>query len=194
MTPKVGALALQGAFREHARAFRELGADVAEIRQLKDLKNLDALVIPGGESTTIGKLLRDLEIMEPLREQIKNGLPVFGTCAGMILLCDEIENSDQPRLGGLKAKVRRNAFGSQKDSFETALAINGVEGGDFPAVFIRAPILLETGDGVEILATVNENGDNRAVAVRQNNLLAASFHPELTRDLRLHEFFLKNFL
>lgn len=188
--PRVGVLALQGAFREHAKALANLGATPKEIRGVKDLAGLDAVVLPGGESTTIGKLLVDLNIMSPLRAMIVEGTPVFGTCAGMILLCDEIENSDQPRIGGLRAKVRRNAFGSQVDSFESGLAIKGLAGEPFPGVFIRAPVILETGSGVDILARVNLGGQSMVAAARQANILVAAFHPELTDDTRVHEYFL----
>ena len=189
--PLVGVLALQGAFREHLETLRRLGVPAKEIRQLKDLEGVDAFVLPGGESTTIGKLLTDLEIMPALREKIGAGAPAFGTCAGMILLCDRIEGSDQPRIGGLDATVRRNAFGSQVDSFEEDLAVKGLGDAPYRAVFIRAPLITETGPAVDVLATVSQRGRREAVAIRQGNLLAASFHPELTRDDRLHEYFLR---
>ena len=182
----VGLLALQGAFREHGRALRKLGARVRELRQRRDIDGIDALIIPGGESTTMGKLLVDLGMLEPLRERLDAGMPVYGSCAGLILLCREIEDSPQPRLGTLDATVRRNAFGRQVDSFETPLPIAGMEGPAFPAVFIRAPVITRVGAAVEVLASVN----GQAVAVRQNRVLATSFHPELTRDLRVHRLFL----
>ena len=184
--PCVGLLALQGAFREHGVTMRKLGAHVREIRQLKDVDGIDALIIPGGESTTMGKLLVELGLMEPLRQRIEAGMPVYGSCAGLILLCQEIESSEQPRLGVLKATVRRNAFGRQVDSFETALRIDGIDGAPFPAVFIRAPIITHVHASVRVLASVNE----QAVAVQQGHILATSFHPELTRDLRVHRYFL----
>jgi 5'-phosphate synthase pdxT subunit len=181
-----GVLALQGAFREHAVALRRLGVKVRELRALKDIDGIDLLVIPGGESTTIGKLLLEGQMLDPLRERIEKGMPVYGSCAGLILLCREIENSDQPRLGVLDATVRRNAFGRQVDSFEAALDIAELGAKPFPAVFIRAPFLTKIGPGVRVLAKAN----GQAVAVRQKNILATSFHPELTADSRMHRYFL----
>ena len=182
----VGVLALQGAFREHVAAVASLGATAREVRQLKDIEGIDALIIPGGESTTIGKLLNEWNMLEPLRQRILDGMPVYGSCAGLILLCREIENSDQPRLGVLDATVRRNAFGRQVDSFETNLSIPEIGADPLPAVFIRAPVITGVGAGVKVLAEV----DGQAVAVRQNNILATSFHPELTPDTRMHSYFL----
>ena len=182
----VGVLALQGAFREHVAAVASLGATPREVRQLKDIEGIDALIIPGGESTTIGKLLNEWNMLEPLRKRILDGMPVYGSCAGLILLCREIENSDQPRLGVLDATVRRNAFGRQVDSFETNLSIPEIGADPLPAVFIRAPVITGVGAGVKVLAEV----DGQAVAVRQNNILATSFHPELTPDTRMHSYFL----
>ena len=182
----VGVLALQGAFREHVAAVASLGATAREVRQLKDIEGIDALIIPGGESTTIGKLLNEWNMLEPLRQRILDGMPVYGSCAGLILLCREIENSDQPRLGVLDATVRRNAFGRQVDSFETDLNIPEIGADPIPAVFIRAPVITGVGAGVTVLAEVK----GQAVAVRQNNILATSFHPELTPDTRMHSYFL----
>lgn len=182
----VGVLALQGAFREHVAAVASLGAKAREVRQLKDIEGIDALIIPGGESTTIGKLLNEWNMLEPLRQRILDGMPVYGSCAGLILLCRDIENSDQPRLGVLDATVRRNAFGRQVDSFETNLSIPEIGADPLPAVFIRAPVITGVGAGVKVLAEV----DGQAVAVRQNNILATSFHPELTPDTRMHSYFL----
>ena len=182
----VGVLALQGAFREHVAAVASLGATAREVRQLKDIEGIDALIIPGGESTTIGKLLIEWNMLEPLRQRILDGMPVYGSCAGLILLCRDIENSDQPRLGVLDATVRRNAFGRQVDSFETNLSIPEIGADPLPAVFIRAPVITGVGAGVKVLAEVN----GQAVAVRQNNILATSFHPELTPDTRMHSYFL----
>lgn len=187
---RVGVLALQGAFREHVLMLRELGAEVCEIRQLKDLEQINSIVIPGGESTTIGKLLVELEILEPLREKINNGLPAFGTCAGLILLCKNIEDSQQPRLGVLNATVRRNAFGRQIDSFESSLPVPAFGDDHFPAVFIRAPIIIKISPEIKTLATVIQDEKEWPVAIRQNNILATSFHPELTRDKRAHAYFL----
>ena len=182
----VGVLALQGAFREHVAAVTRLGATAREVRQLKDIDGIDALIIPGGESTTMGKLLNEWNMLEPLRQRILDGMPVYGSCAGLILLCSDIENSDQPRLGVLDATVRRNAFGRQVDSFETNLSIPEIGADPLPAVFIRAPVITGVGAGVKVLAEVN----GQAVAVRQNNILATSFHPELTPDTRMHSYFL----
>lgn len=199
---RIGVLALQGAFREHRKALEACGAEVLEIRrpfdegdaEYKGLGMLDGIVLPGGESTTMGKLLCDWGLLEALRNCGKSGMPIFGTCAGMILLCDEIENAqgtllEQPRLGLLNARVRRNAFGRQLDSFETRLEVKDLAS-DIEAVFIRAPLITATGPEVEILAEVESESENRIVAVRQMNLLAASFHPELTADLRFHKYFL----
>ncbi|ATD80459.1 MULTISPECIES: pyridoxal 5'-phosphate synthase glutaminase subunit PdxT [Desulfovibrio] len=182
----VGVLALQGAFREHVAAVSRLGVAAREVRQLKDMDGIDAMIIPGGESTTMGKLLNEWQMLQPLRERIEQGMPVYGSCAGLILLCRVIENSDQPRLGVLDATVRRNAFGRQVDSFETDLAMPEIGPEPVPAVFIRAPVITGVGPGVKVLAEVK----GQAVAVRQNNILATSFHPELTPDTRLHGYFL----
>ena len=182
----VGVLALQGAFREHVAAVSRLGVAAREVRQLKDMDGIDAMIIPGGESTTMGKLLNEWHMLEPLRDRIMQGMPVYGSCAGLILLCRTIENSDQPRLGVLDATVRRNAFGRQVDSFETELSMPEVGAEPVPAVFIRAPVIISVGPEVRVLAEVK----GQAVAVRQNNILATSFHPELTPDTRLHSYFL----
>lgn len=188
--PLVGVLALQGAFREHVAALSRLGAATREVRQLRDMAGIDAMVIPGGESTTMGKLLTDLEMLEPLRARIREGMPVYGSCAGLILLCRNIEGSEQPRLGILDATVRRNAFGRQVDSFEADLAIPELGAEPLPAVFIRAPVILATGPEVRVFARVEMDGAERAVAVRQDRVLATSFHPELTPDTRFHRYFL----
>lgn len=189
----IGVLALQGAFREHARALTSLGADVRELRQLPHLDGIDGLVIPGGESTTIGKLLVDLGMMEPLRQRILGGMPVYGSCAGLILLCKDIEDSEQPRLGVLDATVRRNAFGRQVDSFETSLPVKGLNE-PVQGVFIRAPLITRVGADVVVLARVDMaphgGTGEEIVAVRQGRILATSFHPELTPDTRLHRYFL----
>lgn len=182
----VGVLALQGAFREHLAAMSRLDVASREVRQLKDLDGIDAMIIPGGESTTMGKLLREWNMLDPLRQRIEQGMPVYGSCAGLILLCRSIEGSDQPRLGVLDATVRRNAFGRQVDSFETELDMPEVGAEPVPAVFIRAPVIIRVGEGVKVLAQVKD----QAVAVRQDNVLATSFHPELTSDTRLHRYFL----
>lgn len=191
MAGVVGVLALQGAFREHVKMLQALGARTRELRQAKDLAGVEALVLPGGESTTIGKLLLELNMLEPLREMIIEGAPVFGTCAGLILLCKDIAGSDQPRIGVLDAKIERNAFGRQNESFETMLDIPEWGEKPFPGVFIRAPLIEKTGPQVKILASLNRNGTHRPVAVRQKNILGISFHPELSGDGHCHEYFLK---
>ncbi|MDR1856410.1 MAG: pyridoxal 5'-phosphate synthase glutaminase subunit PdxT [Desulfovibrio sp.] len=184
--PVVGILALQGAFREHGKVLRSLGVQVVEVRQPRHLEGLGAIVLPGGESTTMGKLLTDWDMMDPLRERILAGMPVYGSCAGLILLCDRIEDSDQPRIGALDAQVRRNGYGRQVDSFEADIDIPVLGPEPFPAVFIRAPVLTGVGEGVTVLARVGE----QPVAVRQGSVLASSFHPELTSDARFHRYFL----
>ncbi|WP_250291493.1 pyridoxal 5'-phosphate synthase glutaminase subunit PdxT [Frankia sp. CiP1_Cm_nod1] len=183
----MGVLALQGDVREHSRALAALGVQVVEVRRPSDLDTLDGLVLPGGESTTIGRLLRVFELLEPLRDAIAAGLPVFGSCAGMILLAGDVLDGrpGQPLLGGLDVVVRRNAFGRQVDSFEAEIDIAGVAGGPVRAVFIRAPWVEKIGDEVEVLGRVGD----RIVAVRQAGVLATAFHPELTGDGRIHELF-----
>ena len=182
----IGVLDLQGGVHEHLEHLERLGLPYKRVKQASDFADLAGLIIPGGESTTMGKLLNEWNMLEPLRQRILDGMPVYGSCAGLILLCREIENSDQPRLGVLDATVRRNAFGRQVDSFETDLNIPEIGGDPIPAVFIRAPVLTGVGAGVTVLAEVN----GQAVAVRQNNILATSFHPELTPDTRMHSYFL----
>jgi 5'-phosphate synthase pdxT subunit len=189
-SPRIGVLALQGDVREHVRALTEVGAEPVEVRRPEELADVDGLVLPGGESTTIGKLLELFELLEPLRAAVKTGLPVYGSCAGMILLADEVLDGrpDQPTVGGLDIAVRRNAFGRQVDSFETDLPLAGV--GEVHAVFIRAPWVERTGPGVEVLATVGSGpAAGKVVAVRRGPLLATSFHPELTGDSRVHGLF-----
>ncbi len=178
---------MQGAFREHAAALRKCGCDAVEIRKPADLEAIDALIIPGGESTTIGKLLNDYGLTEPILAKARDGLPVFGTCAGAILVAKELVDSDQPRLGLMDIKVRRNAYGRQVDSFEVEVEIPVLGKEPFPAVFIRAPRIEDARPGVEVLARYREG----IILVRQGNLLAATFHPELTEDLRLHRYFLR---
>jgi 5'-phosphate synthase pdxT subunit len=194
---KIGVLALQGDVWEHCRALSELGAHPVEVRQPEDLAGVDGLILPGGESTTMSLLLRSAELQQPLGERLADGMPAFGTCAGMILLAAEVLDgrADQVHFGVIDIAVRRNAFGRQVDSFETDLDVEGLaEGTDDPvhAVFIRAPIVERTGPGVEVLArVVRGEGDPRPVACRQGPVLVTSFHPELSGDLRLHELFLK---
>ncbi len=185
---EIGILALQGDVAEHEAMLAASGANPSLVKRAEQLDEIDGLIIPGGESTTIGKLLRRFDLLEPLQERVRAGFPVFGTCAGMILLADQIDDaaSDQPSIGGMDITVLRNAFGRQRESFETDLAVPAV--GDTPlhAVFIRAPLIKRLGDGVSVLAALE---DGRAVAARQDNLLVASFHPELTDDSRLHRYF-----
>ena len=184
---KVGVLAMQGAFAEHIAALRRLGVETVPVRLSGEFKGLSALVIPGGESTTIAKLMRDYSLVDELRRLIARGLPVMGTCAGMILLAKQVQGPKQHTLEAMDIEVRRNAFGRQVDSFETALDIPVLGRPPFPAVFIRAPWIEKVGDGVEVLASLP---DGTAVAVRQGNLVATAFHPELTGDLRFHDYFL----
>ncbi len=186
-TKKIGILALQGAFAEHIVSLHKLGVEALPIRLASELENLDGLVIPGGESTTIGKLMMLYGFIEALKRLSKEGFPIFGTCAGMILLAKTILDSNVEAISTMDIKVMRNAFGRQVDSFETLLPIPVLGEQAFPAVFIRAPIIVEAGPRVEILAWLP---DGTPVAARQGNLLAAAFHPELTSDLRFHAYFL----
>ncbi|MGZ4031375.1 MAG: pyridoxal 5'-phosphate synthase glutaminase subunit PdxT [Tumebacillaceae bacterium] len=184
---KIGVLALQGAVAEHVKSLQQAGADeVVTVKWPADLEGVDGLVLPGGESTTMGKLMHKYELMEPVRELAEKGMPMFGTCAGLILLSKRIHGQDWSHIGVLDALVDRNSFGRQVDSFETDLDIKGVEGDPYRAVFIRAPHIMEVGPDVEVLSTFND----RIVAARQGNVLGASFHPELTDDARLHGYFL----
>jgi 5'-phosphate synthase pdxT subunit len=188
---RIGVLALQGDFAEHEQALNRLGAETQQVRLPKDLEGLDGLIIPGGESTTIGKLAEQYGLVEPLREMARSGKPVWGTCAGMIFLSKDATRS-QPLLGLMDVKVRRNAFGRQVDSFETDLDVKGIDGTrPFHAIFIRAPLIESVGEGVDVLARVERQGDPAIVAARQGNLLATSFHPELSADDRMHRYFLK---
>jgi 5'-phosphate synthase pdxT subunit len=192
-SPRIGVFALQGDVREHLRVLTELGADAFPVRRPRELAECDGLVLPGGESTTMAKLARTFDLLEPLRQRIKDGLPVFGTCAGMIMLADRIEDGapGQETIGGLDATVRRNAFGRQVDSFEGDLAFAGLDS-DVHAVFIRAPWVESAGEGVEVLARV-EHGPaaGRIVAVRQGPLMATAFHPEVGGDSRVHAQFVE---
>jgi pyridoxal 5'-phosphate synthase pdxT subunit len=180
---KIGVLALQGAVREHIRSFEKLGVEAIAVKKKEQLSEIDGLVIPGGESTTIGKLMRKYDMIEPIREMHRHGKPLFGTCAGMIVLAQRIEG-EEPHLGLMDITVRRNAFGRQVNSFEADIPIKGVAD-DFRAVFIRAPLITQVGENVEVLAEVN----GQIVSAREGNLLCASFHPELTDDTRMHQFF-----
>jgi len=188
-TPLIGVLALQGDVREHRHALEAAGAQVIAVRRPEQLASIDALVLPGGESTTIGRLLEVFDVLSPLREAVAGGMPVYGSCAGMILLAREVRDGrpDQALVGGLDVVVRRNAFGRQVESFEADLDVAGLEGGPVHAVFIRAPYVEAAGPGVEVLAAVGDD----PVAVRQGPLLATSFHPELGGDGRVHELFVR---
>ena len=185
---KIGILALQGAFAEHAKVLDKLGVTGVEIRNLDDFQKyqsyLSGLILPGGESTTMGKLLRDQQMLIPIREAILSGLPVFGTCAGLILLAKEITSQEESHLGIMDIVVERNAYGRQLGSFYTEAECKGV--GQIPMTFIRGPIISSVGDSVDVLAIVN----NQIVAAQEKNMLVTSFHPELTNDLRLHQYFM----
>ena len=185
---KIGILALQGAFEEHAKVLDKLGVSSVQIRNLDDYQqhqsDLVGLILPGGESTTMGKLLRDQDMLIPIREAILSGLPVFGTCAGLILLAKEIASQEESHLGIMDIVVERNAYGRQLGSFYTEAECKGV--GKIPMTFIRGPIISSVGEGVEILATVDE----QIVAAQEQNMLVTSFHPELTDDARLHQYFI----
>ena len=194
VSPRIGVLALQGDVREHLRALTDSGAEAVPVRRAEELESVDGLVIPGGESTTIGKLAAAFDLLEPLRKRIDGGMPAYGSCAGMILLADRVLDGveGQQTLGGLDVTVRRNAFGRQVDSFEGTIPLTGVSGGPFHAVFIRAPWVESVGPDVEVLGEV-ESGPaaGRIVAVRQGGLLATSFHPELAGDARVHALFVE---
>ncbi|MFE0046877.1 pyridoxal 5'-phosphate synthase glutaminase subunit PdxT [Streptomyces albireticuli] len=186
-SPVIGVLALQGDVREHLIALAAAGAVARPVRRPEELADLDGLVIPGGESTTMSKLAVAFGMLEPLRERVRAGLPVYGTCAGMIMVADKLLDGreDQETLGGIDMIVRRNAFGRQNESFEAAIEVAGIEGGPVEGVFIRAPWVESLGARAQVLATY----DGHTVAVRQGNVLATSFHPELTGDHRVHGLF-----
>jgi 5'-phosphate synthase pdxT subunit len=200
---RIGVLALQGDVREHLRSLSDSGADAVPVRRVTELESVDGLVIPGGESTTISKLAAAFDLLEPLRKRIADGMPAYGSCAGMILLADRILDGveGQQTLGGLDVTVRRNAFGRQVDSFEETIPVTGIAGGPFHAVFIRAPWVESVGPGVEVLGVAGGGADmgdsgggvpaGRIVAVRQGGLLATSFHPELAGDARVHALFVE---
>ena len=185
---RIGILALQGAFAEHAKVLEKLGVVSVEIRNLDDFQqhqsDLSGLILPGGESTTMGKLLRDQQMLIPIREAILSGLPVFGTCAGLILLAKEIISQEESHLATMDIVVERNAYGRQLGSFYTEAECKGV--GKIPMTFIRGPIISEVGKDVDVLAVVN----NQIVAAQEKNMLVTSFHPELTDDARLHQYFI----
>ncbi len=191
---KIGVLALQGDFREHVQLLRSIGVEAVEVRKREELEGLDGLIIPGGESTTIGKIATEYGLIEPIRALVESGKPVWGTCAGMIVLSKDA-GMRQPLIGAMDVKVKRNAFGRQVDSFEADLDVpvldkanNGAGHKPFHAIFIRAPFMESVGPGVEVLATLE---DGTIVAARQGNLLATSFHPELTDDTRFHRYFIE---
>ena len=198
--PTIGVLALQGDVREHVRALTSAGVRAYPVRRPAELDDADALVLPGGESTTMSKLAIEFGLLEPVRKRIAEGMPAYGSCAGMIMLADEILDGrpDQCSFGGIDMTVRRNAFGRQVDSFEAAVLIDEVGGEPFHAVFIRAPWVERVGGSVSVLGRVRGGGESadgaatgRIVAVRQQNLLATAFHPELTGDLRVHRYFVE---
>lgn len=185
---KIGVLALQGAFIEHIDSLTLSGATGVAVRRAEQFADLDGLIIPGGESTTILKLMKLYELEEPIRRLAREGKPVLGTCAGMIVLANSTADHKMEPLGLMDISIRRNAFGRQIDSFETDLAVKGLEGPPFHAIFIRAPVVEEAGPGVEVLSRLD---DGTIVAARQRNILGLSFHPELGADLRLHQYFLQ---
>ncbi len=192
-TPTIGVLALQGDVREHRAALEAAGAEVVLVRRPEELAAVDGLVLPGGESTTIEKLVDAFGLRDPLRERIGAGMPVYGSCAGMILLADRLVDGapGQGTIGGMAITVRRNAFGRQVDSHEVDLGVEGITGGPVHAVFIRAPWVEEWGTDVQVLASVSAKGETHPVVVRQAHLLATSFHPEVTGDHRIHELFVR---
>ena len=191
--PIIGVLALQGDVREHLRALTTCGADVRPVRRPEDLEGLDGIVLPGGESTTIDKLSRIFGLREPLIAALQAGLPAYGSCAGMILLAKNVLDGtkDQQTFGTLDITVRRNAFGRQVESFETDVDLDGIDGGPMHAVFIRAPWVESIDNGVQVLGAVVPPGlnESKIIAVRHQNVLATSFHPEVTDDLRIHRYF-----
>ncbi|EES71266.1 pyridoxal 5'-phosphate synthase glutaminase subunit PdxT [Paenibacillus sp. MB22_1] len=183
---RVGVLALQGAVAEHIRSLEKTGVEGVTVKQVEQLADLDGLIIPGGESTTIGKLMRKYGFIEAIRDFSGQGKPIFGTCAGLIVMAKEIEGGEEPHLGLMDIKVSRNAFGRQRESFETDLDVKGLEA-PLRAVFIRAPLITAVGDGVEVLSTYKDE----IVTARQGHLLVSSFHPELTDDFSLHTYFVE---
>ena len=193
--PVVGVLALQGDVREHLEALTACGAQARAVRRPEELANLAGIILPGGESTTIDKLSRSFAVRDPLVAALRGGLPAYGSCAGMILLADRVLDGthDQQTFGGLSITVRRNAFGRQVESFEADVDLEGIEGGPVHTVFIRAPWVEAVHDHVQVLGAVTPpgTGESKIIAVRQGSLLATSFHPEVTQDLRIHRYFLK---
>lgn len=193
MTGRIGVLALQGDSLEHRAMLETLGAEVVEVRLPRHLEQVSALVIPGGESTTLSLLLGSAGLTEPLRRRLAAGMPALGTCAGMILLAEEVLDGrpDQETLSAIDLVVRRNAFGRQLESFEADLDVAGLDGGPMHAVFIRAPLVERAGPEVEVLASVERDGVSRPVVCRQGGVIVAAFHPELSGDTRLHELLLE---
>lgn len=183
----IGVLAIQGAVSEHLDALRRCGVEAIPVRKSEEIKSLGGLIIPGGESTTIGKLMERYGLDKEIRIRAKKGLPVFGTCAGLILLAKEIVGSDQPSLGLMDIAVQRNAFGRQRESFEAEIEVPALGNRAFPGVFIRAPYIVKAGKGMEIMALF----EGKIVMARQGNTLVTAFHPELTEDFRLHQYFIK---
>ena len=183
---EIGVLAVQGDFAEHIAILRRIGADTREVRLPEQLEALDGLIIPGGESTTLSRLMSIYHLREPVAQMAAEGRPVWGTCAGMIMLANEITEQDPVPLGLMDISVQRNAFGRQVDSFEQPLRISPLDPDPYNCIFIRAPVVIRVGSKVDVLASLD---DGRPVAVRQDNLLATSFHPELTRDTRVHQYF-----
>ena len=188
---RVGVLAAQGAFIEHTAVLKKLGVEAVEVRLPGELKGLDGLIIPGGESTSISRIILDFDLMDEIRNLGRNGFPIFGTCAGLVLLAKKIPGSTVELLGLMGITVRRNAFGRQVDSFETELAVPVLGEKPFHAVFIRAPLIERVDGNVEVLAKLDNRKDANIVAARQERLLVTAFHPELTDDLRFHQYFLK---
>ena len=182
---KIGVLAMQGAYREHLQMLKTLGVEAIDVRYEQDIDNIDGLIIPGGESTTMGKLIKTLGLYDKLKSRIQNGMPVWGTCAGMILLAKNIVNESYNHLAVMDINVRRNAYGRQLGSFDTKAPVNGI-GDDIDMVFIRAPYIESVGENIEVLSTV----DGNIVAAQEGNMLVTSFHPELTEDLRVHKYFI----
>jgi len=185
---KIGVLASQGAFAEHILTLNKLDTEAVPVRLPGELKGVDGLIIPGGESTTISRMMNAYDLMQEIASLARDGMPLFGTCAGMILMAKQISGNRTASLGLMDIRVKRNAFGRQIDSFETELAIPALGKAPFPAVFIRAPIIEKCENGVEVLAKLE---DNTIVAARQDKLLVSAFHPELTDDLRFHKYFLE---
>jgi 5'-phosphate synthase pdxT subunit len=182
----IGVLSLQGGVLEHIKHIKALGEEAIEVKHLKDINNIDGIILPGGESTAIGKILRERNMLAALKEKIVQGLPVWGTCAGMILLAKEIEDNESTHLGVMDIKVRRNAYGRQIDSFCINEIIDEISKESVPLIFIRAPFIVSTGQGVKV---IHKHKDN-VIAARQNSMLVTSFHPELTKNLEFHRYFI----